>query len=223
MKRTLICVLLPTIAFFIGTLGNMKLGASNENTESNHNGRIIINAEVKNQSIQKKDGEKSYSFCLPIKLSLMNSTDETILIIKKAVKIVGVRFADSKSNLEKGIYLYERYSYPSFKQKNITELEKTDSNETKVLLPQNSFEINFNEWFYLVEKESDNSLGNELSLEKLQKTGSLWIEFEVAFFPMNTMSEEGNKLKASWESRGNLLLDTLTTTSVEVSVPRITK
>lgn len=223
MKAILSCALLATIVFFVGILGNMELRAGNEETEFNNDECVLINAEVKNQSIQKRDEENFYSFSLPIKLSLMNSTDETVLIIKKAVKIVGVRFADSKSNLEKGVYLHERYSYPSFKQKNILELTETSLNEIEVLSPKNSFEMNFNERFYLVEKKSDNSLGNEISLEELQKIDSLWIECEVALFPMNTMSDDGNKLKASWKNKGNLLLETLTTKPIEVFVPRVTK
>jgi hypothetical protein len=218
-------LLLFTVLFIaIITVGNMKLGASDVNNEFNQTGRsILITAEVRNQSIQKKDGENSFSFFLPVKLSLTNSTDRTVLIIKKAVDIVGVRFAGSKSDLEQGVYIYERYTYPSFKQESISELQITDADEIEVLLPEVAFEMSFNEWFYLVEKESDNSLGNELSLEKLQKTDSLWLEFEVAMFPTNTMLDEGNKLKASWKKRGCLLLDTVTTRPIQVSVPQIAK
>ena len=217
--------MLFTVLFVaIITVGNTTFGASDVHNGFNQNVRsILITAEVRNQSIQKKDGEDFFSFLLPVKLSLTNSTDGTVLIIKKAVNIVGVRFAGSKTDLEQGIYLYERFTYPSFKQKSITELEITDADEIEVLLPEVAFEMNFNEWFYLVEKESDNSLGNELSLEKLQKKDSLWLEFIVAMFPTNTMSDEGNKLKASWKKTGSLLLETVTTRPIKVSVPQIAK
>jgi hypothetical protein len=183
-------------------------------------GNVVLQIEINNQKIKKRKEEEFHRFVLPMKLSLTNNQEKPLLILKKAVQIVGVRMATTESNLKKGVFIYDSLLLPSFIQKDLLNLQSPSQDITETVSSGGRYVWYEDYWLSLNEKQSYNSTSPSISLEKLNTLDYLWIEFDLAFFPMNSMSDEGNKLKAIWKHEGNLLLDTLATKPIKISIPQ---
>jgi hypothetical protein len=182
-------------------------------------GDIILQAEINNPEIQKCGN--SYSLNLPTKLRMTNKTDKNLLLIRDAVHIVGFETAKSESDFEKEIYISQRFTLPGSIQKNLLNLQSLTKDRTEIIPPTGYYEWKSDGGYGFSRTTDDQSYGlPALSLEKLQSVDHLWIKYHIAFFPMNAMEDEGNKLQRNWEKFGYLLLDTKITQPIKIIIPK---
>ena len=197
--------------------GTASINFSCENT-------IVLQAEIRNQRLEKRPREGFYRLVLPTKLSLINNQKESLLLIRDAIQIVGVRIATTESNLTKSIYIHDSSSFPSFKNESLKASTLLTSDAVDVLFQNGRYDWVENYWISLKEESSESPFSRSLTLNDLRAPeadrSSVWIEFDIAFFPMNSMRTEGEKLKSNWKDRGTLLLETLTTLPIEISIPK---
>lgn len=186
--------------------------------------KVVLEAEVSNQKLEKNSDETFYKLVLPIKLKLSNKQKKPLLLIREAIQVVGVRIATTESNLKKKIYLHDGLFLPSFKQESLRELAFPTSNVVEKVSPNEKYVWNENYWITVPERKPNGLSASLLSLEDLKISDGLmdtiWVEFDVAFFPMHSMHEEGEKLKNKWRDTGTLLVETVTTRPIEISIPK---
>lgn len=184
---------------------------------------IILQAEINYQKIQKCGD--SYILVLPTKFRLTNKTDKPLLVIRDALSEIGTQMAKSEFDFEKEIFIYNLFTLPSFTQKNLLNLGSPTEDRTEIIPPNGHYEWSSDQWYKFSKTTDILELNpvvqwSSLSLEKLQNMDFLWIKYHVAFFPMNSMGDEGNKLQKNWRKFGQLLLDTYPTQPIKIIIPK---
>jgi hypothetical protein len=175
-----------------------------------------LKAKVIEMRIDEEKDKRYLWLNIPIEFTYQNLSSENILIIPKAVKILGIKIAKTKEEARNRQFIFDREGYPSFKNRELLGIKNPDEPEVIALTPNNmwkwteNLEIAFNK---SREKDTVEYLLKSIGCEK---QNLLYFQVEVSFFPMNTMREEGNFLKSDWKNSGNLLLDAITIEPIPV-------
>lgn len=218
MKKTALC----GVSIFVCIVLYVQTYAAKGDDMSSLNNDTVLIAEVINQEIKKEPDKDAYRLILPMRFSLRNNGEKSVIVIKRAVQVIGFRMATTQANLEKKIYVDDSLTLPSFIQKDLLNLKFPTQDLVQLISPKESYDWTVDYWLTLSEK-TPNGFRSAISSERLRCFNSLWVEFDVAFFPMNSMAEVGSDLSAKWKDNGNLLLDTLTTNPIEIVLPQTLK
>ncbi len=178
---------------------------------------VTLQVTVSKPRIEHNPAENFCKLFLPMKLSLTNKSDESVLVLRSAVQIIGVRVATSEANLESRNFVADSQQLPSFVQRDLLNLKHLTEKTTEIVEPEERYDWNMDYWISLPRNDPNSSSVCEPSSQRSASLGELWIEVDLAFFPMNSMPAKGAELRRKWKDKGGLLLGTMTTKPVEVS------
>jgi len=171
---------------------------------------------------------------LSVRFTVRNNLKRTLFVIPEALKIVGIRLAET-SDTRSEPYLLERVRLPSFEQPELLRITDHRSTEVKPVLPGGQWELKTDFQLNLNRHEKQSSPPTvirrhadsvevayevrEAGLEGLRKLDAVWCQFEIRFWPHN-MEEEGNHLQNRWAKHGSLLRRSLTSSPVRLNLKK---
>ncbi|MEW6126590.1 MAG: hypothetical protein AB1757_06080 [Acidobacteriota bacterium] len=180
---------------------------------------LVLTAVVLRVRLNQDDDKIHSRLRLKVRFKLENTQDHAVLIVPGAVKVVGIRLAQSIADFEAEKLLYHQEHYPSFKQKDLMgKLPDSPSSRVKVLSSQSSWEWTTDYQIVLKDDNEKDWMVPHQELNAVAKKKEVWGGFIVMFWP-STMTEEGVKVSSRWKNYGELVVESLTSKPAPFAIP----
>lgn len=180
--------------------------------------KVTVRAQLLDVKV-KNHPDKVFAVAnLRVRFTVLNNLERTLLVIPEAVRVTGIRLADSSDHAHSGPYLLDRPGVPSFKEPGLLSITDHSSPRVKAVLSGDQWEWERDFPLTLSRRSSKSSYPPEIGLEDLQKLGGFWCQFEIMFWPHNTMEEEGEHLQKEWKDHGLLLRESIASSPIRLSL-----